>query len=214
MLSDWTIYKSNPLINVAIDGSSPIVDVGSLNMTNVAVLSGATRANVTENNYTKGIVRGRIRTLVNFTSSNNTYAGIHFLSNALDLSSGSIKTYTLSAVVYNTATSRDIRISRWSTGLSGTDTTLINIPAAFTQGIPFSLEVIWHLSVPIYNGVRVIARRGTALDFSDLATFYDAVDTSGVITSTSSEGLFYNRITAGSDTADVRFDQTSIYSTT
>jgi hypothetical protein len=219
-LSDWTIYKNIAGLQVSIETSTPIVDDGSLHLQNVGISTGTHQfINLTNNDYVKGKSRGRIRTLLNFKATpapatDRTFAGINFLSAALDMSPGTPNTYAFSAFSDFSGGVRTFRLSRWSiAGPLGSEVTLHTVAhPAFTFGTPFALEVEWHLDVAALGGVRIILRKGTALDFSDLVQIYDAVDPSLAITSTASEGVYLFRFGSGGNPFDVLFDKTAIFS--
>lgn len=211
-LNDWTVNESPGGLSLVINTTTPLVDSGSLRGDNTGFGGSVNYTNLTEDNYTKGIARGKIRTIMQAEITGNRWqAGINFVADNLDLTGGAAGTYIWCAE--SDAGLRTFKLYEYGNGFGSSATKTLHTVSspAWTAASIFTLEVEWNLDIAGLGGCRIIARHGTATDFSDLVDVYDAVDGSPHVSTATAEGLFIRKYDTLGDNYDVQFDNTSIF---
>lgn len=215
--SDWN-QNLSANASVVLDLITPILGVSSLNFKTTSSSSafGGYLTPTGASGFTKGIEQGRLRSLVvNDASTGGGNAGGLVIMGSTD---------TLATIAGNC-----YRLEHFNTGASGSYslyrsnasatvlaaiagwTVLIAVTTiTITSGTTYGLQLEFIADVTNLGGTYIKFSRGTATDFSDLATVAQYIDTgAGVITTSSSEGLYAR--TSGTNNLDVRMDQTSLY---
>ena len=96
---------------------------------------------------------------------------------------------------------------------SGTVIASITYPVVLSVGSIGTLEFQWVVDIPNLNGVYMVARTGSNPNYSDLTDRISILDFTSPLTSTVGEGLFcYLKNSVGSDTKQITFDDTTLYS--
>ena len=203
-LSDWDIYKNHVSMQASIDITTPLAGQGSLRLgkpTNYP----AARVNLVSKGVTYapvGLLAGAIAACMTFpttfTVDNNTIhsGGICCLQSQRDLVSAQTGTaYTLQVERTLTSPSMTLILRRWTGGLidSSQPTPIWSAAVApiVPLGMPFTVELQWE-AVATYGGTRLVVRRGTQLDYTDLLTVVDLIHPfNPVPTSSAGEGPFY-----------------------
>jgi hypothetical protein len=226
-ITDWSIYVENGNLQVFTeqDSGEIIAGSGSLAMeyTNSMLYS---HANLVPNDLgasplPKGVApSGRLRTICQVDTHDGvapqtSYFGLAAMQDQDDLStSGSC--YSLLVASDEGLANPTLHLHKFTSGLTDGLTVLslvsIPFPGTITLGIPFTLELDWVVDIPNLNGVLLIGRTGTAINFSDLTGQISFVDTLSPLTSSVSEGIvasFKNNLV--SSTKRVLFDNTTLF---
>jgi len=213
-LLDWTQYIiGTPTVEV--ENFTQLVGIGSLRQ------AGADEVVVmVENNYTKGLTRGRIRDLIRidtWTGANSYNTGFFFMSSQDDITSGgTFYTCALNSSVSTTDTK--IEIQHHSSGLSTSPTVLFSGSTFDREDsigpLIIALEVEWVYEPTILNGILIIIREGhdpSLTDFSNLSEVGRIIvfeEEAFFIGTSSSEGIYMDARSLG--TLDVIRDSTRI----
>lgn len=190
-------------VNVQLDVINPIVGSGSLSMHPQGGSAEGAHLYL-GGSFSKGFTKGQIRTLVNSSAPQTIRSGfgIYFMQNQLDMVNNASSTYAFfwcnvdqgaGASNFNlqkiTATTADLFDPRpISTHiLSGSNT--FNQTLALNQVLP--MQVQWNLDQAQLGGIRITCSLGNPgdLNFNNLSTIYDLVDTVSPFTTSVAEGI-------------------------
>lgn len=175
-LSDWTqITVGAPTVD--INSASPIFGPGSLRLvSNGGDSTGGDLVTLTEDNYTKGLTRGRMRQLVRIEGLGDasTECGFFFMASALDVTtSGDCYSYSVRGT---DPANYEMVLNYHDLGL-GLDSaggfSLFTGPVfSVTPGVTIvAMEVEWQVEPGLLNGIQIILRQGAGLltDFTNLS---------------------------------------------
>lgn len=225
-ITDWARYIDIGNLQLYTErDSSTIIDTGSLAMehTGTALF---THANLVPNDVIvtplpKGIFpAGRLRTICRVDQHDGiepqtSYFGICAMQSQENLVLGG-SSYALLVASDEGLANPTLHIHKFTSGLTDglpvPSLVSATFPGTITLGVPFTLELDWVVDIPNLNGTLLIARTGTATDFSDLTGQLSFVDTLSPLTSSVAEGLcgsFKNNLV--SSTKRVLFDNTTLF---
>jgi hypothetical protein len=214
-LLDWNIYKTPSGLSAIIDPGSPVLGSGSLLLKNTGFggsLNVTSLVALSDSLYTPGLLKGRMRQVVNITSANRTRAGFSFMHSHADISPSTGRAwYEAIALADFSGSQRRWGISRYTNGFFSGTTLFSSGTPVWSFSTTFTMEVEWNYDLADLGGLRITLRVGTATDFSDLAVVYNTIDTSGLITTSLGEGPYVLKWDTFGDTYTVRYDNTSIY---
>ncbi len=214
-LTDWTKYM-NQGWNLIINVSTPIVSSGTGRFTPAPLGSGLSFANIVVTNLsgrTKGVIRGKMRSLFRYSSTSGSAQGrfgFTFLQSNENLGSSTGNHYMCG---YDHPTGRII-LTRTTNGnlFAGVNTPALIQSTIVTPGINtvFALEVEWVVDVTELGGVAIFARFGYMTDFSDLTQQFVYLDTSSPFITSVAESVFIHTSDTGGPW-NLDFDQTSLF---
>jgi hypothetical protein len=202
-MGDWEVYKANGTESAVIDTASPIVGTGALLMR--LTQSGDAVQLRPAAHKPRAFLKGRARTLVHpVSAATNLRAGIYCMASAGNIATAG-SAYALPFKYGDT-----LRLEFIDTpGLDQTSQTVLATTAyTFTQGQTYALELEWAYDLAAWGGVRLVARVGTRLDFSDLAEVLAHTHGANVLAASFGEGLFAH---SDGGAKDVVFDETTIF---
>lgn len=166
-LDDFTFYKSDPAVLVALDTATPIQGTGSLKMAhNNAPTS---YVNGVRNTGNKAFPSARVRFLCRVDGFLlNTFLGFAFNQSQANLTSSGTG-YLFRWLISNIGTTHKLQIVRCTAGIP--TVTMVFESPNFTWAVDttMALECSWVVDLVTLGGIRFNVKRGTALDFSDLA---------------------------------------------
>lgn len=201
-LSDWTIFKSDPLIKVTIDYRAPIAGGGSLLLADNAVTGNPQAVLVRTLAQEKGILHAKIRTLVRLAALDGAGVGIVFMLNQEDISTDQGQFYGAFIGETRVDGTSELVLAKFIHGLQNAPTTILYHAAYAPVGV-CALEVEWDSDLATLGGTRVIIRRSDptvdTVVFNTLITVYDAIDTATPIVVTAAEGIAYHNVFAGTN---------------
>lgn len=213
-LSDWTQYIIGTP-TVEIENFTQIVGIGSLRQAGVDDVVA-----MVENNYTRGLTRGRIRDLIRidtWTGANEYNAGFFFMSSQDDITSGG-EFYTCTLNSTSSISDTKVEIQYHSSGLSTSPSVLFSGPTFDREDtsdpLIIALEVEWVYEPTLLNGILIIVREGhddSLTDFSNLSEVGRIIvfeEEAFFIGTSNSEGIYMDSRTSG--TLDVIRDSTRI----
>lgn len=181
-LEDFTFYKDLPGLFVGLETTAPIVGTGSLKMHRNGQPGGYVSS--VRNTGNRAFTTGRVRFLCQASGFvANTSLGFCFQMSQPDLTGGAGTGYWFRWFVGSSNPTHTLRIDRLAEGLTQNIVNLCQ-SAAFTlaPNTPMALECSWILDLVELGGIQFTVKRGTLLDYSDLAPVSDMT---GVISSTS-----------------------------
>jgi len=211
VLADWDRFQASPFeFNDGLDISNPIIGTGSYSIDSSATNSTAQGAIATlDNTFTRGLTKGRIRTLVRFDADNfanygasaSTSVGpiIFYMCNNLDPTSTNTTFYAtklvmngtnlVTPVIYQRKTNSDI-VTACGVG-NGNNLADGASQIAITADDHIPMQIEWNLDIPGLGGIRHTLSLGAVNDndFSGLSVIYDVLDTSSPITTSVVEGI-------------------------
>lgn len=188
-LDDFTFYKSDPAILVALETSTPLVGTGSLRMYRNLAASG--RANGVRATGNRAFTSGRARWLCRVNGFLlGDCIGFAFNQSYVDVTSTGTG-YNCYWSISNNASLHTLRLDRMTSGLV-TGVNLAASPAfAWAIDTTMALEVSWVVDLVNLGGIRFNVKRGAAPDFSDLvdvANLTNVLVTTNLHTTSMGEG--------------------------
>jgi hypothetical protein len=210
--TDWVIQKENPSTIVGIDGSTPIVGLGSMQ---VFVTDAPERVAIQNNTYTNGILDGRIRANVridDMTTDVIDHVGFVCMQSAPTIDGASDEGYGLVLSGDNGLSTATVNLVKYTNGFQSL--IILDSVSAGSLGIgtPFVFQLDW-VEEALLNGVVLKGYIGvTTVDFNDLVQVVEFTDTSSPLTTSVAEGLVVVSLSTISPTLDVKFDNVSIFS--
>jgi hypothetical protein len=179
-LQDFTFYKVNASLLIALETASPILGTGSLKMAhnNAAGLHYANGVRAAGN---KAFPSGRVRFLARLDGFGlGTVLGFAFNQSQPDLTSSGTA-YLFYWSVSNVNTTHQLQIARCTAGIP-TRTTLFTGPNfTLNAGVTTALECSWVTDLVNLGGIRFSVKQGSATNYSDLA---DVAGLTNVLTTT------------------------------
>jgi len=203
---DWD-HQIRGTVSSGLELTNAIVGSGSLKDGNFTGgnLTDQTNTHHLNNTFTRGLTKGRIRTLYgkeHTTTDSRTGPGIYCMCDNLDPANNSSDYYWF-GLEHGVSNQLRLVIAKgvgttlngalnW-TFPGGADTLIASaaVITGFTLGetIPFQLE--WNLDLASFGGVRLTASVGLVGDtnFSNLAVVYDIIDSTSPLTTSLIEGI-------------------------
>lgn len=195
-LLDWTQYiVGTP--TVEIENFTQIVGIGSLRQAGTEILS-----TLVENNYTRGLTRGKIRDLIRIdtcTGGSDYDAGFFFMASQDDLTASG-ECYTVSINCSSTSANTRIELHYHSSGINASPTVIFSsdpFDRDDTAGpLIIALEVEWVYEPTLLNGILITVREGhdpSLTDFSNLSIIGKTIvfeEDPFFIGTSSSEGIY------------------------
>lgn len=209
-LTDWNVYIGNTGLGLSINVLTPILGLGCGRIGGIGLGGGTNTAviNVTAlSGRTKGVTRGKLRTLFRYDDFTGGAIGLTFLQSNANLTTGTSNFY---AVQLRQADGTLYLTKVLSNVVNANGTTLDSV--YFSPGIEtvFALEAEWSVDLVELGGVALFVRTGFATDFSDLTTVMTYLDVSSPITTSVAESIFVVEVSAGG-VFNVDIDQTALY---
>ena len=217
--TDWVFNKSNVEILTFTEIFNPVIPTDSFGV------GGSLRVdhfdsmglfmNAYNNTYTGGIIKGRIRSIIQpetLVGAGTYLAGFTFMQSQLDITGGAGSFYGAFYVANSGGTTTRWSLRKYSVGLEsalgGTSLITTGSLGTFAPGTPSILEIEWDAS----SGTQVdfILRAATNdTDFDNLAVVSTVSDTVSPLVTSFGEGL----ATANDVLSDMSwlFDNTAIY---
>jgi hypothetical protein len=178
-LDDFTVYKSDAVILVALETLAPIRGTGSLR---IYPNSPASRyVNMVRATGNKAFTSGRVRFLCRVDGFlAGAFMGFAFQQSQADLTTSGTA-YLFQWLISNTSNFQQLQIHRCTAGLP-TSTQLFASPNfPWNTNVTMALECTWIVDLVNLGGIRFNVKRGSAEDFSDLA---DVAGLTNVLTTT------------------------------
>lgn len=215
-LLDWTLYSvGSP--DAEIDNSTQISGIGSLRQ-----FGSNSMLEMVENNYMKGLTRGKIRDLIRVdtcSGGGNYDAGFFFMGSHVDLtSSGTCYTYSINMTSVSSNTK--VSLQYHDNGIESSPTVLYSGPTfdRNDSGGPLiiALEVEWVYEPSLLNGILITMREGhdpSLIDFSNLSEISKVIifqEEVFFLGSGASEGIYMDSRDSAGD-LDIKRDKTIIY---
>jgi hypothetical protein len=214
-LLDWTQYIVNTP-TVEIENFTQIVGIGSLRQAGSEVLS-----TLVENNYTRGLTRGKIRDLIRIdtcTGGSDYDVGFFFMASQDDLTASGT-CYTCSINCTSATANTKVELQYHSSGLSASPSVLFS-SSSFDRDdslgpLIIALELEWVYEPSLLNGVLITVREGhdsSLTDFSNLLEVGKIIvfeEDPFFIETSSSEGIYMDSRGSSGD-LDIIRDSTRI----
>ena len=196
-LSDWTIYKTNSSMQVAVSATNPILGDGSLRISRSGVGASNLSAHLSLTTKPHGFTRGRLRSAYRLDTHSGTVdhgMGLLFMQSQTDLTQGSGSAYALVLHTSTTAGNIDsLRLVRYDAGISApTTNVLANVATGgIALGTVVCLEAEWALDTPVIGQMTVTGRSSIGFQkFVGLVQQFSAVLTTSVLLTSVGEGPF------------------------
>lgn len=212
-LADWDFFVGGGSPPFGIQGASPILGTGSLE---VQLSSNDNFQAQRNSGFNRGFEKGRIRTIVRIDAFTGTgfHVGFFCMTPQENVASGggSPDIYTFNFAPFH----QELRIQKQLNGIDYSGSSgLASVAQAYTLGNTLPLECEWNLDIPGINGIVLTMRTGNEgdLDYTNLTDRVSVTDFSFLNPAPPfAEGL---QCTAGSsESLDVKFDFTEIFSGT
>lgn len=233
-LPQWEVNKDLAAsLFATLDIDTPLVGTGSLlfHYSNSLVVGTLNVVPTVLSGYPEAFVAAKLRTLFHIKTFQGTnaptlsYVGIASMQGSRNIAGQDAVGKTCYALVLKlpealalgTVLLQIIKIhtvgSRGLQNLAlGTVLASMAYPVPLTTGSTGSLELQWIADVLNLNGVHLVARTGTLLDYSDLTERLVVLDFDIPLVTTVGEGLFCSlQNSVSSDTKEITFDNTTLY---
>jgi hypothetical protein len=197
-------------MTAAIDSSSPIVGAASLTLTSTASTQIGYLTPTDVSGLAKGLEQGRLRTLVQpKSSSGNGYGfGLVCMGSADNIGTINGQFYRFEFLMSG---SYSLTRGDFSTLSNVSATPLITASTTLTQNTVYGMQIEWIVDLTNIGGIYFALKKGTAINFSDLALLTQLTDGSeGKLVSSNNEGVYLRGYLTATN-AIVSFDQTQLY---
>lgn len=208
-LADWDFFLSSGS-QAVIETVTPAPPVGN-GWLRLAIPINGEAAAAPKAIYAQGVTQGKRRTLL-YIAGASPSVGLYCMQSQRNmLQGGGGDAYALVFQIQSTVSK--LFLTKITNGGVVGGTVLATAPdSLWTQGTVFAAELEWQLDLAELGGVRLTARLGTALDFSNLApvaALTNRVDITSPLTATVTEGFYAQRSTGFG--GDILLDQTELW---
>ena len=199
-LTDWSILKSDLTIKAALTQIAPIAGGSSLFLSDNGAPGNPQAVLLRSLSSEKGLLFGKLSGLFRLDQVNGAGVGFVFMMDRENITGDFGQFYGL-FVGKTRIAATEIVLSKFLHGLQGAETLL-----AFSSYVPSgvcALEVEWRSDLGNIGGTRIIIRSSDptidAIDYNNLTTVYDQVDSTSPFVITHAEGIAYHNVLGGAN---------------
>lgn len=210
--AQWNKNVSDSIYtSVALDLATPIGGLASVALNSVTASAALYLTPSNTSGFTKGIEKGKLRTLVNLKSSTSNGCGfglvIMVVSETIVTTAGPFYRYEL----FSNGTYALARSNTNILNVGSPNVTLNSGSTGIAQNVTYGIEIEWVADPVNLGGVSLVIRKGTAIDFSNMVVLGQVLDMGAQVLGTSnSEGIYLRGYTSGG-AVRVLFDTTQLY---
>jgi hypothetical protein len=149
----------------------------------------------------RGFLSARIRTFMRVRERAGAGCGIVFMMSQNDITGNTGDFYGLFVGETLTNGVPELALFKFRDGLLSAPQTVLYSEGYDTGERVFALEVEWESDLGALNGTRIIVRRSdpsmSTVNFSDMTTVYNEIDTTSPLVITEAEGIAYHNVFGG-----------------